>query len=213
MRPVMRHPRLWLVVCAWCLIGWTAPAQASWEAYQQAGETAYSRGRYTEAERMFLAAVREARRFGPQDPRLDISLNKLARLRVIRGQQAQAQFRSQRTARKKSSRTSGTALSPRSPAPTTAHGPPACQAGTSQTGPARRASWSAQKGRTEQHRATGTPVQTTTRCTAAGAAYPSCCLLNASSEAADKRTAGIIPADATPPTRPSRALAAAGATA
>jgi hypothetical protein len=99
MRPGMIHPRLWLVVCAWCLIGWTAPAQASWEAYQQAGETAYSRGRYTEAERMFLAAVREARRFGPQDPRLDISLNKLARLRVIRGQQAQ--FRSQRTARKK----------------------------------------------------------------------------------------------------------------
>ena len=101
MRPVMIHPRLWLVVCAWCLIGWTAPAQASWEAYQQAGEAAYSRGRYTEAERMFLAAVREARRFGPQDPRLDISLNKLALLRVIRGQQAHAQFRSQRTARQK----------------------------------------------------------------------------------------------------------------
>ena len=97
----MMHPRLWLVVCAWCLIGWTAPAQASWEAYQQAGEAAYSRGRYTEAERMFLAAVREARRFGPQDPRLDISLNNLALLRVTRGQQAHAQFRSQRTARKK----------------------------------------------------------------------------------------------------------------
>lgn len=101
MRPVMMHPRLWLVVCAWCLMGWTAPAQASWEAYQQAGEAAYSRGHYTEAERMFLAAVREARHFGPQDPRLDISLNKLALLRMIRGQQAQAQFRSQRTARKK----------------------------------------------------------------------------------------------------------------
>ena len=100
-RPVMMHPRLWLVVWAWCLIGWTAPAQASWEAYQQAGEAAYSRGRYTEAERMFLAAVREARRFGPQDPRLDISLNKLALLRVTRSQQAHVQSRAQRTARKK----------------------------------------------------------------------------------------------------------------
>ncbi len=37
---------------------------------------------------MFLAAVREARHFGPQDPRLDISLNKLALLRVTRGRQA-----------------------------------------------------------------------------------------------------------------------------
>src|SRR5262249_35817908 len=88
-------------VCAWCLMGWTTPAQASWEAYQRAGETAYSRGRYREAERMFLAAVREARHFGPQDSRLDISLHKLALLHGMRGQQARAQFHSQRTARKK----------------------------------------------------------------------------------------------------------------
>jgi hypothetical protein len=95
----MAHVILWLVMCAWCLVCWAAPAQASWEAYQQAGEAAYSRGRYTEAERMFLAAVREARHFGPQDPRLDISLNKLALLRVIRGQQAQARRHTQHLAR------------------------------------------------------------------------------------------------------------------
>jgi len=46
---------------------------------------------------MFLAAVREARHFGPQDPRLDISLNKLALLRVTRGHQAR--LHSQRPAR------------------------------------------------------------------------------------------------------------------
>jgi hypothetical protein len=91
MRPAVVHQRLWLAVCVWCLLCWTASAQASWEAYQRAGEAAYSRGHYTEAERMFLAAVREARYFGPQDPRLDISLNKLALLRVIRGQHATAQ--------------------------------------------------------------------------------------------------------------------------
>jgi hypothetical protein len=99
MRLAVVHQRLWLVVCAWCFLCCTAPAQASWEAYQQAGEAAYNDGRYAEAERMFLAAVREARYFGPQDPRLDISLNKLALLRVVRGQYTLAQRRSQRTAR------------------------------------------------------------------------------------------------------------------
>ena len=99
MRLVMVHLRLWIVVCAWCLICWMAPAQASWEAYQRAGEAAYSRGRYATAERMFLAAVRQARHFGPQDPRLDISLNQLALLRVTRDQQASAPLRSQPTAR------------------------------------------------------------------------------------------------------------------
>ena len=54
--------------------GLDTPAQASWEAYQQAGEEAYERGDYAIAQRMFLAAVREAKHFGPQDPRLDISL-------------------------------------------------------------------------------------------------------------------------------------------
>src|SRR5262245_37509843 len=81
----MRHPRVWLLVCmGWCMV-WTLPAQASWEEYQQAGEAAYERGDYATAQRMFLAAVREARNFGPQDPRLDISLNKLELLRVTRG--------------------------------------------------------------------------------------------------------------------------------
>ena len=78
----MMHPRVWLLVCmGWCMV-WTLPAQASWEEYQQAGEAAYNRGDYATARRMFLAAVREARNFGPQDPRLDISLNKLELLRV-----------------------------------------------------------------------------------------------------------------------------------
>lgn len=95
----MVHRRIWLLACVWCLIWWTTPAQASWEAYQQAGESAYTRGDYDEAERMFLAAVREARHFGPQDPRLDISLSKLALLRVIRGQSSMAGSPSQPSVR------------------------------------------------------------------------------------------------------------------
>lgn len=95
------HPRVWhLLACiGWCMV-WTLPAQASWEAYQQAGEAAYNRGDYATARRMFLAAVRAARHFGPQDPRLDISLNKLALLRV--GREAQAGVHTQRAIRKKS---------------------------------------------------------------------------------------------------------------
>ena len=75
---------------------WTLPAQASWEEYQQAGEAAYDRGDYATARRMFLAAVREARHFGPEDPRLDISLNKLTLLRVAHSADSQADVRTQR---------------------------------------------------------------------------------------------------------------------
>src|SRR5712692_10224518 len=96
----MIHLRIGLLACMWCLMVWMTPAQASWEAYQQAGEAAYSRGDYGTAQRMFLAAVREARRFGPQDPRLDISLNKLALLRVARGAHGKAGGRAQRVAGK-----------------------------------------------------------------------------------------------------------------
>jgi hypothetical protein len=84
------HPRVWLLACMGWLMVWSLPAQASWEAYQQDGEAAYDRGDYETAERMFLAAVREARHFGPQDSRLDISLNKLALLRVARGAHSEA---------------------------------------------------------------------------------------------------------------------------
>src|SRR5215475_11726067 len=98
----MMHPMLWLLACmGWCMV-WTLPAQASWEAYQQAGEAAYRRGDYATAQRMFLAAVREARHFGPQDPRLDISLSKLELLRVARGSHGKAGVRTQRVTRRTS---------------------------------------------------------------------------------------------------------------
>jgi hypothetical protein len=96
------RPRIGLLVCmGWCMV-WALPAQASWEAYQQAGEAAYERGDYATAQRMFLAAVREARDFGPQDPRLDISLSKLELLRITRSAHSQADVRTQRVTRKKS---------------------------------------------------------------------------------------------------------------
>jgi hypothetical protein len=101
------HPRLWLLVCmGWCMV-WTLSAQASWEEYQQAGEAAYNRSDYATARRMFLAAVREARNFGPRDPRLDISLSKLELLRVTqsvhnKADVRKADVRTQRVTKKKS---------------------------------------------------------------------------------------------------------------
>ena len=98
----MTHLRLWLLVClGWCTL-WIPSAQASWEFYQQAGEEAYSRGDYATARQMFLAAVREARELGPQDPRLDISLHHLALLRGERSAPSQAREPARRVTRKTS---------------------------------------------------------------------------------------------------------------
>jgi hypothetical protein len=94
------HPRVWLLACMGWFMIWSLPAQASWEAYQQAGEAAYDRGDYDTAERMFLAAVREARYFGPQDSRLDISLHKLALLRVARSPYSEEAVSTQRVPRR-----------------------------------------------------------------------------------------------------------------
>lgn len=74
--------QLWRWIGLWCLLYWLAPAYASWEEQQRAGEDAASQGRRSEARRRFLAAVREARRSGLEDPRLDISLDNLASLRA-----------------------------------------------------------------------------------------------------------------------------------
>ena len=109
---------------------WT-PAQASWEEYQQAGEAAYDRGDYATARRMFLAAVREARHFGPEDPRLDISLNKLTLLRVAHSADSQADVRTQRVTKRKISHPQVRPCAPWSPATNGAPGAPACQARTS----------------------------------------------------------------------------------
>jgi hypothetical protein len=92
--------RLWLFVCmGWCTL-WIPSVQASWEFYQQAGEEAYSRGDYATARQMFLAAVREARELGPQDPRLDISLHHLALLRGERSAPSQDGGQPRRMTRK-----------------------------------------------------------------------------------------------------------------
>ncbi len=56
-----------------------------WQSYMDAGDKAYHQGNYPEAVKQWVAAVKEAERFGPQDPRLATSLNELAVLYRAQG--------------------------------------------------------------------------------------------------------------------------------
>ncbi len=83
----------WLLVGVLCLAFWLAGCsneEKRWEGLIAAGETAYQAGRYAEAEKLFLAALKEAEEFGEQDPRLATSLNNLACLYAEQGKFAQA---------------------------------------------------------------------------------------------------------------------------
>ncbi len=85
--------RCWLVGLGW-LILWPVMVYAQdrpWRTYNEAGERAYLQGQYAEAEKQFLAAVKEAEAFGSQDPRLALSLSNLGTLYQARGQHAQAE--------------------------------------------------------------------------------------------------------------------------
>lgn len=56
------------------------PDDTRWKQLSGAGRTFYEQGYYTDAEKAFLAALKEAERFGPGDARLAASLNNLAEL-------------------------------------------------------------------------------------------------------------------------------------
>ena len=76
----------------WLLLGTACFAPgATWEAHSDAGLEAYQQGDYAEAEKQWMAAVRKAEAFEPQDPRLATSLNNLAELYHTQGQYAQAE--------------------------------------------------------------------------------------------------------------------------
>ena len=59
-----------------------------WEKANNAGMKALQEGRYAEAEQHLAAALKEAEKFGKQDPRLATSLNNLALLYDAQGQYA-----------------------------------------------------------------------------------------------------------------------------
>ena len=94
---MITHKTKWLLVGLVCLALWPAHASAQggpWETYRAAGDKAYQRGNYPEAEKQWGAAVREAEGFGPQDPLLATSLNNLAVLYRAQGKYAEAEAQS-----------------------------------------------------------------------------------------------------------------------
>ena len=79
----------WLLLGILCLASFAMAQDTAWQKYMKAGEEAYERGRYAEAEKLFLAALREAEKSGRQDPRLAASLNNLAEVYRAQGKYAE----------------------------------------------------------------------------------------------------------------------------
>jgi len=73
---------------------WPATALAQveqWQSHMDAGVKAYFDNDYTEAEKQFTAAVKEAEQFGPEDPRLATTLNSLAEVHRAQGRLEEAE--------------------------------------------------------------------------------------------------------------------------
>ena len=85
----------WLLVGLLCLGLWpmvAASAQETrWDSIMADAVKAYQQADYAQAEELFRAALKEAEKFGEQDPRLATSLNNLAALYYAQGRYAQAE--------------------------------------------------------------------------------------------------------------------------
>ena len=85
----------WLLVGLLCLGLWpmvAASAQETrWDSIMADAVKAYQQADYAQAEKLFLAALKEAEQFGEQDPRFAASLNNLAELYRAQGKYAQAE--------------------------------------------------------------------------------------------------------------------------
>jgi len=84
----------WLLVGVLCLTLWPVAASAQetrWETLMAEAVKAYQQADYAEAEKLFLAALKEAEKFGEQDPRFAASLNNLAELYRAQGKYTEAE--------------------------------------------------------------------------------------------------------------------------
>jgi VWFA-related protein len=78
-------PYRWLVHSLLALLLLQASAsQTAWEEKNRAGEQAFQTGRLDQAEALFLEALREAQKLGPEDSRLAAIYNNLASIAFIR---------------------------------------------------------------------------------------------------------------------------------
>ena len=94
--PGMRGQALWLtgLIIVVCVSLGTAPVSAQdtgWEHYMAEGAKAYKNGQETDAERFYLAALKDVQNAGPEDPRLAATLNALAVLYHAQSKYAEAE--------------------------------------------------------------------------------------------------------------------------
>ncbi len=92
---MITHKTRWLLAGLVCLTlaaaAYTLVRGGHWETLNATGIEAYERGDYSEAEKQWSAALKEADEFGAEDPRLATSLNNLADLYRLQGRYAEAE--------------------------------------------------------------------------------------------------------------------------
>lgn len=66
------------------------PENTLWELAMSHGAEEFQRGRYNEAEKRFLAALKEGEAFGSENPRVAVSLNAVAEVFALQGRYAEA---------------------------------------------------------------------------------------------------------------------------
>ena len=81
----------WLLLTILCLASFAVAQDTLWQTYMQATSRAYAHGQYPAAEKWLLAALREAEKFGEQDPRLARTLNALGEVYRTQGKYAEAE--------------------------------------------------------------------------------------------------------------------------
>ena len=84
----------WVVGTLWLIMLWGISAgaeDARWESYTTTAWTALSQGQLAEAEQQFLAALKVATDFAPEDPRLATSFSNLATFYHTQGDYAHAE--------------------------------------------------------------------------------------------------------------------------
>ena len=88
------HRTTWVLAGILCLALWSASFSQGilWETYTDAAKEAHEQGNYTKAEKLWVAALKEAEKFGPQDPRLATGLNNLAALYDTQGKYGEAEL-------------------------------------------------------------------------------------------------------------------------
>jgi tetratricopeptide (TPR) repeat protein len=87
----MKGASIALALCLFPPNRTTLAEDALWQNATKEAKQLREQGRYTEAEKAHLLALAEAEKFGPEDPRLALTLNGLAVLYHSKGQLSEAE--------------------------------------------------------------------------------------------------------------------------